>query len=43
MPARPPPQAAPQVARRPAPRRFLHLDHPSRPDLHHRTHPLPHL
>ena len=43
MPPRPPAQAAPQVARRPAPRRHLPLDRPVRPHLHHRTHPLPHL
>ena len=43
VPSRPPAQAAPQVDSRPAPRRHLPLDHPSRTDLHHRTHPLPHL
>src|SRR6266568_7508285 len=43
MPARPPPQAAPQVDRRPAPRRHLQMDHPIGTDLHHRTHEVPHL
>src|SRR5947207_3383493 len=43
MPSRPPPQAAPEVDSRPAPRRHLPLDHPSRADLHHRTHPVPDL
>src|SRR6266496_4999168 len=43
MPARPPPQAAPQVDRRPAPRRHLPVDHPIGTDLHHRADPLPHL
>jgi Domain of unknown function (DUF151) len=43
MPARPPAQAAPEVVGGPAPRRDLPLDHPGRPDLRHRTHPLPHL
>ena len=43
VPSRPPAQAAPQVDSRPAPRRHLPLDHPGRTDLHHRTHPLPHL
>ena len=33
----------PEMDRRPAPRRHLPLDHPSRPHLHHRTHPVPHL
>ena len=43
MPPRPPPQATPQMDSRPAPRRHLPLDHPIGTDLHHRTHPLPHL
>ena len=43
VPSRPPAQAAPQVEGRPAPRRHLPLDHPGRTDLHHRTHPVPHL
>ena len=43
VPARPPAQAAPQVEGRPAPRRHLPVDNPSRPDLRHRTHPLPDL
>ena len=43
VPPRPPAQTAPQVDSRPAPGRDLPLDHPSRTDLHHRTHPLPHL
>src|SRR6266536_6393502 len=43
MPARPPPQAAPEVDRRAAPRRDLPVDHPIGTDLHHRTDPLPHL
>jgi hypothetical protein len=43
VPPRPPPQTAPQVEGRPAPRRRLPLDHPGRPHLHHRTHPLPDL
>src|SRR5437763_9222369 len=43
MPPRPPPQAAPQVEGRAASRRDLPVDHPGRPDLHHRTHPLSHL
>ena len=43
MSPRPPPQAAPQVESGPAPRRHLPVDHPIRADLHHRTHPIPHL
>jgi hypothetical protein len=43
VPSRPSPQAAPQVDRGPAPRRDLPLDHPGRPHLRHRTHPLPDL
>jgi hypothetical protein len=43
MPPRPPPQAAARVESRPAPRRHLPLDHPIRPPVHHRTHPIPHL
>jgi len=40
---RPPAQAAARVDRRPTARRDLPLDHPSRTQLRHRTHPLPHL
>ena len=43
VPPRPPAQAAPEMDSRPAPRRHLPLDHPSRAHLHHRTHPVPHL
>ena len=41
VPARPSPQAAPEMDGEPAPRRHLHLDHPGRARLHHRTHPVP--
>jgi hypothetical protein len=43
MSARPPAQAEHPLDGRPAPRRHLPLDHPRRPQLRHRTHPLPHL
>jgi len=41
VPARAPAQAGPQVEGRTAPRRDLHLDHPERTPVHHRTHRIP--
>ena len=43
MPARPPAQAAAPLERGPAPGRDLPLDHTLGKELHHRTHPVPHL
>jgi len=43
VPLRPPAQAEPPLARRPAPRRHLPVDHPVRASVHHRAHALPHL
>ena len=43
MPPRPPAKAAPEMGGGSAPRRDLPVDHPGRPGLHHRTHPVSHL
>jgi hypothetical protein len=43
VPAGSPAQAGPALDGRPASRRDVPVDHPDRPDLHHRTHLLPHL